>query len=180
MKLGGGLDLEGEIGRGASKEPLGTVGAQCELRLGARLAGKILLGLIMANRHAIPTAAIPLRESTPGRRTEDAEVHQEGLELRAYVGVDLAAQNYFFKNRSGPRHLVDPGIKILLVAPQKRRGGVARSYHCFTAMQRENKQSAWPERATQKAFSRGSRGFSIPAPRVLARGQVTPPLQSET
>ena len=67
MKLGSGLDLKGEIGGGSREEPFGAIDAKRELRLGARLGDERLAVLVLAYIHTIPTAAIPLREPTPGR-----------------------------------------------------------------------------------------------------------------
>jgi hypothetical protein len=100
MEFGSCFDLKSEVGTGSCKKPAGAAGAQCKLSLGTSLA----VEFVLAHSQAIRAAAIPLREPTPGRRTEDANVHRAELEFCAYVRVDLAAENYFFKYRTGPSH----------------------------------------------------------------------------
>jgi len=117
MKIRGAFDLKGQVGTGSSQKPSGAVRAQCELSLRARLAREFP----RAHANAVSAAAIPLREPTPGRRTEDPNAHllflqcyfciAAGLELCAYVGVDFAAENDFFENWSGPSHNVHLWVK---------------------------------------------------------------------
>src|SRR6266403_5277755 len=106
MKRRAIFDLKGQVGRGSCEEPSGAVGAQRELSLGARLAGKFVL----ADSNAVSAAAIPLRKPTPGRRTEDLNAHlwSADLELCAHVGVDFTTENNFFENRTGPSHNFHP------------------------------------------------------------------------
>ena len=92
--------MKGEVGRGSGKKPGGAIRAQRELSLGTRLAGKFVL----AHTRAVSASAIPLREPAPGRRTEDLNAHLAELEFCAHVGVDFAAENDFFENRTGPSH----------------------------------------------------------------------------
>ena len=60
--------------------------------------------LVVTNSNTVSAAAVPLRKPTPGRRTEDKNVHLAGLEFCAHVGIDFAAENNFFENRAGPGH----------------------------------------------------------------------------
>src|SRR5260370_6000918 len=123
MKLRKAFDLKGQIGRGPGEKPSGAVGAQCELRLGARLAGKFVLARILTHTNTVSAAAIPLRKPTPGRRTEDLNAHLAGLELCADVGVNFAAENNFFENRTDPSHNFHPRLEIFASpSPQARRG----------------------------------------------------------
>jgi hypothetical protein len=104
MKRGSGLDLRSEVGRGSGKKPGDAVRAQGELGLGARFTRESVLNGVLASvitqSGAVLAAAIPLRKPAPGGRTEDAKMHRGGLEFRAYVRVDFAAENDFLKNRS--------------------------------------------------------------------------------
>src|SRR6266566_6651704 len=109
MKRRAIFDLNCQVGRGSCEEPGGAVGAQRELSLGARLAGKFVLtrvARVLAHSNAVSAAAIPLRKPTPGRRTEDLNAHlwSADLELCAHVGVDFATENNFFENGTGPSH----------------------------------------------------------------------------
>jgi hypothetical protein len=100
MEFGSCFDLKSQIRRGSSEKPSGAIGAQRQLSLRASLAAE----LILAHGQAVSAATIPLREPTPSRGTEDANLHLGGLEFCAYVGVDLAAEKDFFKYRTGPSH----------------------------------------------------------------------------
>ena len=134
MKLRGAFDLKSQVGRGSSEKPSGTVRAQRDLSLGARLAGKFVLARILTHTNTVSAAAIPLRKPTPGRRTEDLNAHLAGLELCADVGVNFAAEHNFFENRSGPSHKLSPlGLEIFPLAepPGRGVGGDRESYHCL-------------------------------------------------
>src|SRR5208282_78050 len=87
MEVGSAFDLGGQIGRGSGQEPGGTVGAQRQLSLSARLTEKFPVARVFAGiprrvfrdvltyTDTVPAAAIPLRESAPGRRTGDPYAH---------------------------------------------------------------------------------------------------------
>jgi hypothetical protein len=76
--------LKTKVGRGSSEEPRGSVGANGDLRLGpwlkARTGLRILAG-IFSHGNAVSASAIPLRETAPGRRTEDPNVHLAGVRV---------------------------------------------------------------------------------------------------
>ena len=66
-----GEDLCAKIGRGAEKEPNGTVGRESELSLAAGLG----LELTRAEAGAVAAGAVPLREAAAGCGAEDFNVH---------------------------------------------------------------------------------------------------------
>ena len=152
MKRSGVFDLKGQVGRGSGKKPSGAVSAQRELSLGARLAGEFVIARISADANAVSAAAIPLRKPTPGRRTEDLNAHlwSADLELCAHVGVDFAAENNFFENRTGPSHKLSPlGLEIFPLAEPRSAAWVGIENHttAFVPFVRESWQTAWPEGA---------------------------------
>src|SRR6266852_1254638 len=154
MKRREAFDLKGQVGRGSGKKPGGAVSAQRELSLGARLAGEFVIARIsagvLAHSDAVSAAAIPLRKPTPGRRTEDLNAHlwSADLELCAHVGVDFAAENNFFENRTGPSHKLSPlGLEIFPLAEPRSAAWVGIENHttAFVPFVRESWQTAWPE-----------------------------------
>src|SRR5271155_2825920 len=110
MKLRRAFDLKRQVGRCSGQKPGGAVSAQREMGLRSRLAGEFVLARVLTHVFTyggtVSAGAIPLREPTPGRRTEDLNAHLlfAGLELCAHVGIDFAAENNFFENRTGPSH----------------------------------------------------------------------------
>lgn len=68
------------------------------------LQTSLALELAIPYSMAVRAGTIPLWKTAPGRRAEDLHLHEVRLQLCARVGVDFAAQRYFFKNRSGPSH----------------------------------------------------------------------------
>src|ERR1035438_4295970 len=110
MKRRRTFDLKGQVRRSSGEVPGGAVRAQRELSLRARFAVKLFLAHVFArvfsHPDAVSAAAIPLREPTHGRRTEDPNAHLAGLEFCVHVGVDFATEYNFFENRTGPSHNV--------------------------------------------------------------------------
>src|ERR1700692_1561516 len=107
MKVWGGFYLTGEVGRRSGEKPRGRVRAKRDLRLSAWLKGRIRLR-ILAHGNAVSASAIPLRETAPGRRTEDPNVHLAGVRvLRSRASG----------SRSRERLLRKPGWSRPFVAP---------------------------------------------------------------
>src|SRR5271168_1471960 len=101
MKLGRAFDLRCQVGRGSRKKPRRAVRTQSKLSLCACFSGGLFKACVITDSNAVSAAAIPLRKPAPGRRTGDPNVHLASLiarlEFCAYVGVDFAAENNFFK-----------------------------------------------------------------------------------
>lgn len=127
MKCRKVLDLIAQIGASVNKKPMLLIGAYRQLSLRTGLG----LNRSLAQLPAVLTGAVPLRKSSPSRRTKDFYVHPWfWLDFRIAVAGDFATQAHFFKRGCSPFHDVFSFSSIVCEGDSLRhnRDGVVRDY----------------------------------------------------